>query len=79
MKCSNCKRYVTNPYKGCTWCAMPTRVRQQLNGLDEIADKCRELANVRRSWLGYETIIRQCAELRIEIYHEAQKELEATK
>lgn len=76
MKCTKCHKYVTEPYKGCKWCAIPESVKLQIDGLEAIADKCRELANLKRSWLGYETIIKECAELRIDIYNQAQKELQ---
>lgn len=75
MKCSNCNHYVIDVYNGCTWCKMPKEVKQQMQDLDTITEMSRSLANKQRSWLGYETIIKEASELRISVYDNYIKSL----
>lgn len=77
MKCSECKKYVTDVYFGCDWCKLPENTRKELDKLDDVAEQLRDLSKEVRSWASTESVIKMIAEARIEIYSKAIKQLYA--
>ena len=77
MKCSNCNKYVTSPYMGCTWCMLPTEVREDLDEIENISEQVRNLAKKTRKWGHAEIIIKFLAEYRIDTYDKGIKQLYA--
>lgn len=77
MKCSECKKYVTDVYFGCTWCKLDDNTRAELDKLDDISEQVRDVAKATRNWYHAEQVIKLLAEARIELYDKAMKQLYA--